>query len=140
MLEHDVLDDRKPQARAALIARAARVDAIETLKKPRLMFRRHTGPVVLYAQDRAVVFDLPDDVDAFAFRNIFDGVVHEVHEDLLDPSGIGTEILRSELCANLLALRRPFGFQLPECCLGHLARGDDGLLQLGSGFDDREIQ
>src|SRR5579862_405979 len=93
----EVLDDREPESRAAHVARAAAVDAIEALEQTRLMARLDARARVddLDARARpvalAVVDDARPDGDGRARGAIFHGVVDEVGQHLLEGAAIGVD-------------------------------------------------
>src|SRR6185295_7088897 len=78
---HDVLDDRKAEAGPARFARAAALDAIETLGQARQVRARDAGPGVAHRDlAAAVVGDAPLDVDAAALGRVADRVADEIAE------------------------------------------------------------
>src|SRR5687768_5172305 len=78
-----VLDDRKPQPRAAARARAALVDAVKTLGQARDVIGRHADAGVGYGEARASAGLLPAHADAPALRRVLHGVGDQVRDDAL---------------------------------------------------------
>src|SRR6267378_1664298 len=75
-----VLDDGEAQSRAAGLARAAAVDAVEALGQPRQMLRRDAGAGVLDGERRPAVVFPPMDGHFAAWRRVPDRVADEVAE------------------------------------------------------------
>ena len=76
----------KPESRAALLARTRLVHAIKPLEHAVERFGRNARPVVLHKNFQfAVVQFFAADGDRALRAAIFDGVVHEVGEDLFEP-------------------------------------------------------
>ena len=79
------LDEREAEARAALGAALAGVDAIEALRQTRQMFGRDAGPMVAHAQAsgpaRGRQRDVHERLAVFRGRSVFDGVLDEVFGD-----------------------------------------------------------
>src|SRR5690349_10967200 len=75
-----VLHDREPQARAAALARAPPVDAIETLGEPRDVLRGDADARVLDIESRPLFRLAPAQRDRTVLRRIPDRVAHEIAE------------------------------------------------------------
>ena len=89
MGEHEVLDDREPEARAAELARSRLVDAVEPLGDPRQVGRRDPDAGVDHVDlDPAVRRLLDPHRHAAAFGRVLDGVVDQVDEDLHEPIAV----------------------------------------------------
>src|SRR5215831_9370459 len=80
----DMLDDGEAQARAAGLARAGLVHAVETFEDARQVLGHDADAGVGRVDGYAVLPALRRDVDAPAARRVLDGVVYQVDEDLLD--------------------------------------------------------
>src|SRR5205085_9939825 len=86
--EHDVLDDRQPEARASELPRASAVDAVEALRQSRDVLLGDADAVVTNGdldRRRARAVDRPsDDADAASLSTVLDRVVDEVDQHLLE--------------------------------------------------------
>src|SRR5690348_18141530 len=88
MTLEDVLDDRKPKARATLLAARGNIDPVEALREPRQMLRRDAGTIIDHCY--CVAAGLPPkrgnvlrlDAHLSAAVAIFQRVLHEVLQDL----------------------------------------------------------
>ena len=84
----DVLDNGESEAGAALLARAGLVHAVEALENAFEGFRRYARAVILNGDlDLPAVQRAPAHGDGAVGAAVFDGVVHEVAEDLLQAVG-----------------------------------------------------
>ena len=80
----DMFDDREAEARAALVAAGADVDAVEALGQTRQMFRRDAGAMIADAQAARAALHVDVDLDVAGLRAraaIFDGVFEQVFDD-----------------------------------------------------------
>src|SRR5690554_539412 len=87
----DVLDDGQTQAGALLLAAGIGIDAVEALGQPRHMFGLHTLAVVDHRDhvlETGAAGWLEADVDEPAARAIFDGIVEQVLEHLIELAAI----------------------------------------------------
>ena len=112
MADQHVLDDRQAEARAAGIARAAPIDAVEALGEPRNVLGRDADPGVRHGEHaRPVGLDVPSDADRAAGRGVSHGVRHEVAERARDLRAIAGDARRlADIERHIvLALRQRLG-------------------------------
>ena len=84
----ELLDDRKPQAQSAVLARGRCIGLAEALEDVREKLRRDAHAGVADA-DLHVRFDaLHEQLDASALGCEFDGVGEQVPDDLLKPARV----------------------------------------------------
>src|SRR5512134_698058 len=81
----DVLHDGEPQPGPPGVAGTLLVDAVETLEDPAEVLRGDADPVVLDAEADPASPRRGADADRPAAAVVLDGVVDEVHQDLLEP-------------------------------------------------------
>src|SRR2546425_9788660 len=81
---NEVLDNGQAQAGAAQFARAGLVDAIEALEYSRQILLRDADAGVRHLQMDSTLRAPPAYADASAGRGIFEGVVDQVPQDLVE--------------------------------------------------------
>ena len=88
----EVLDDGEPKARAALLARAGLVHAIEALEDSFKGFRRYPRAVILDEDLHlaAVLGAAANGHGAFGAA-VLDGVIHQVAQHLFQPVSVGAD-------------------------------------------------
>src|SRR6266446_3681230 len=87
---HDVFDDGKTEAGAARLARAGAVHAVKSLEDAVLRLGGNSGAVVLDPELDLLPSDRFSAYTHAAFvPAIFDGVLDQVEQDLLQPVGVG---------------------------------------------------
>jgi hypothetical protein len=81
---HDVLNDGKPQSRAPQFTAAGAVDPVESLKQPRQVFGLDAAALIDDGNGDFQGRLLRDDADGAAWLAVFDGVVEEIDDSLLE--------------------------------------------------------
>src|SRR5690606_41644877 len=102
-LQH-VLDDGKTESRAAALARARVVDAIETLGEPRDVLGGNADAGVLHAHRRTVLLQEPAYRDRAVLRRVAHGIDDQVGKRAVDLGG-DTAQARRRLDAQRAVLR-----------------------------------
>src|SRR6187399_784819 len=102
-----VFDDCEPQSRAAGLARAARIDAVEALGQTRQMLGGNARAGVAYGEMAARLVRPPADLHGAVWRRVLGGVVHEVRERGLHHGFVADETRRRFDCdLHLSRMRR----------------------------------
>ncbi len=83
MILHRVFYDGKPQPRAAGLFGMAFIDPVKPFKYPGLVFRGNADPGIGHGEDGAVPVLADGYGDAAVIHIIFDGVVAEIADDLV---------------------------------------------------------
>ena len=82
------LGDGKAQAGAADLSGSGLVDPVESLEDPGLGVLGDPDAVVLDSQFKVLVVGVDGDDDPAVLAVVFDGVFHQVGQDLADPDGV----------------------------------------------------
>ena len=87
--QHDVFGDGKSEAGASGFAGAGFIDAIEALEETREVLGGNAGAEILYAEFDGVGKRPGAKHDASAGGSVFQGIVDQVGEDLVDGFAVG---------------------------------------------------
>ena len=90
MQSDDVLDYGQAEAGATELARAALVHDVETLEQPGQVLGRDARAGVADLDDRFATVAAEGEFD-FSLVGVFDGIVEQVDEDLLQLEPVGTD-------------------------------------------------
>src|SRR5439155_9784129 len=120
----EMFGDREAQPRAALLARSARVDAVEPLENAGQVVGRYSRPGVRDPDEYVVAGTLRRHLDAATGLCMPEGVVEEIGEDLPQRLRIGVDggRIRGRIDGHA-PIRRTFGERSPRltrrCCNSH---------------------
>ena len=89
MGQHDVFDDGQAQARAARLAGAGLVHAVEALEYPVQMLRGNAGPEVLHRELNLRLQQPRADANPLPCPAVLEGVLDQIAEDLIHGVGVG---------------------------------------------------
>ena len=92
MLLQDLAGDGKPQTRAAGLARARLVHAVEPLKQPRQILLGDADAVVGHAHIDGFLARADVNFDFAAVGRVFDGIGDDVHDHLLDALAVAVDL------------------------------------------------
>ena len=92
MGQHDVFGDGESQASAAGFARTGFIDAIEALEETREVLGGNAGAEILYAEFDRMRNHAGTEDDASAGGSVFQGIVDQVREDLVDGFAVGQNV------------------------------------------------
>lgn len=92
MIQHNVFDDRKAKARSAGFPRTRFIDSIETLEQARQMFGWNARAEVSNIELKLTGPLYRSDLNLLAARSVFQSIVDQVREYLVDRILIGQNL------------------------------------------------
>src|SRR5260370_13693606 len=121
----EVFDNRKPQPGAALFTRACFVHTVKSLEHPLERSRGNPRTVVGDKHfDLAAIHAAATNGDGAAIPAIFDRVIHEVAQNLLEPAGVGAQSYVGRLVQQLGVLGSRPGLEVGKHAFYQRMEGD----------------